>query len=204
MGVTAPTSLSELTSLGAPSLAHYFARRHPPQSPLEWLGIAVAHLPELSERARTADSVHGWSRTQKVSVRAPLLEALLRELGTAAAMADQARQTLIERYPACPEDGDGGPEGYADLLEAAHRSAPRRAEMMIGGHTAFLAAAIEAAGGLAEAELAIASARRWERIDPAHTVEVRAAQLCGALSNVLGGLLAYAHLIVEDLAHLTD
>ncbi len=203
MGVTAPTSLAELTRLGQHDLAHYLHRAHPPQSPLEWLGIAVAQLPELSERARTADSVHGWSRTQKVSVRAPLLEALQRAIGTAAAIIDQARQTLVERYPDS-QDGDGGPEDYADLLEAAHRSAPRRAEMMIGGHTAFLAGAIEAAGSLAEAELSIARARRWERDDPARTLEIRSAQLYGALSNVLGGLLAYAHLISEDAAHLID
>lgn len=203
MGVTVPTSLADLTRLGEPHLAHYFEREHPPQSALEWLGIAVAHLPELSARARTADDVHGWSRTQTVSVRAPLLEALLRELGTAAAMADQARQALMERYPDCGEP-DSGPEDYAELIEAAHRSAPRRAEMMIGGHTAFLAGAIEAAGSLGEAELAIARARRWERIDPARTVEVRSTQLCGALTNVLGGLLAYAHLIAEDIARLSD
>jgi hypothetical protein len=203
MGVTAPSSLSDLTRLGAPALAHYLERRQPPQSPLEWLGIAVAHLPELSARARTADDVHGWSRTQKVSVRAPLLEALLRELGTAAAIVDQARQVMLDRYPDCGE-GESGPEGYADLIEVAHRSAPRRAEMMIGGHTAFLAAAIEAAGSLAEAELAIARARRWERVDPARTVEVRSTQLYSALSNVLGGLLAYTHLIGEDIAHLID
>jgi hypothetical protein len=203
MGVTVPSSLADLTRLGAPDLAHYLEREHPPQSPLEWLGIAVAHLPELSARARTADEVHGWSRTQKVSIRAPLLEALLGTLGTAAAIVDQARQALLERYPDCLE-ADGGPEGYADLLEAAHRSAPRRADMMIGGHTAFLAGAIEAAGALGEAELAIARARRWERVDPARTVEVRSAQLHGALSNVLGGLLAYAHLIGEDIARLSD
>ena len=203
MGVTAPTSLSDLTRLGAADLAHYLERSQPPQSPLEWLGIAVGQLPDLSARARTADSVHGWSRTQAVSVRAPLLDALHQALGTAAAIVDQARETLLERYPDS-RFADSGPEDYADLLEAAHRSAPRRAEMMIGGHTAFLAGAIEAAGGLAEAELAIARARRWERDDPGRTVEVRSAQLYGALSNVLGGLLAYAHLIVEDAAHLTE
>ena len=202
MGVAAPTSLTDLTRLGADELSHYLERDHPPQSPLEWLGIAVAQLPELSERARTADSVHGWSRTQKVSVRAPLLDALLQALGAAAAIVDQAQRALVERYPDC-HDGDGGPEDYADLLKAAHRSAPRRAEMMIGGHISFLAGAIEAAGALSECELAIARARRWERDDPARGVTVRSAQLHGALTNVLGGLLAYAHLISEDAAHLT-
>lgn len=203
MGVTAPTSLADLTRLGAADLEHYLQRDHPPQSPLEWLGIAVSQLPDLSARARTADDVHGWSRTQKVSVRAPLLGALLGAIGTAAALADQARQALVERYPES-ETADSGPEDYADMLEAAHRSAPRRAEMMIGGHTSFLAGAIEAAGALAEAELAIARARRWERDDPARAVELRSAQLYAALSNVLGGLLAYAHLIAEDSARLAD
>jgi hypothetical protein len=203
MGVTAPASLADLTRLGAGDLLHYLEREHPPESALEWLGIAVGQLPELTARARTADEVHGWSRTQRVSVRAPLLEALMRALGTSAAVVDQARRALTERYPDSPE-GDGGPEDYADLLATAHRSSPRRAEMMIGGHTSFLAGAIEAAGSLTEAELAIARARRWERVDPARTVEVRSAQLYAALSNVLGGLLAYAQLITEDAARLSD
>jgi hypothetical protein len=124
-------------------------------------------------------------------------------LGTAAAMVERSREALVERFPEC-EEADGGPEGYAELLETALRSAPRRAEMMISGHTAFLAGAIEAAGALNEAELAIARARRWERIDPGRTVELRSMQLHGALTNILGGLLAYAHLIAEDIERLSD
>lgn len=198
-----PSSLCELIRAGSGDLAHYLERAHPPDSPLEWLGIAVGQLPDLSARARTADDVHAHSRVQSVAIRLPLLEALLDALATAAAIAEQARTRLLDRYPDC-DGGDGDPEEYAFMIEEAQRSAPRHAEMMIGAHTAFLAGAIEAAGALADAEVAIARARRWERDDPERAVQLRSMQLYAALSNVLGGLLAYARLIAADETDLRD
>ena len=202
MGVTArPVSLDDLIRLGAGDIAHYLERDRPPCAPLEWLGIAVGHLPELSARARTADEVHLRSRTQSVAVRTSLIDAVTGALAHAAALVGQARDRLLDRYPEAGA-GDTPTEDYADLLEAAHRSAPRHAEMMVAGYAAFLGGAIEAAGCLAEGELEIARAGRWERVDHEQLVEVRAAQLHAALSNALGALLAYARLIVEDAARL--
>ena len=198
-----PGSIAELTRLGADELAHFLERDHPPSSALEWLGIAVGRMPELGARARTADAVHAHSRTQAMRLRLSLIDALMDELGIAAALVQQARDRLVECHGAVDGD-DGGAEVYAELLEAAHRSAPRRAEMMIAGYASFLGAAIEAGGALAEAELAQARPRRWERNDPHELVSVRVAQLHSALSNALGGLLAYARLVAEDSLRIED
>jgi hypothetical protein len=197
-----PTTLVDLTRLGAGDVSHYLRRDTPPGTALEWLGIAASQLPDLAAQARTADDVPGRSRTQSVAIRRSLLEAALHELGGAAAIVEQARDALARRHPEAAATGD--PEHYARLLEDAHGSSPRRAELMIGGYTTFLGGAIEVAGALAEAELAVARARRWEREDPARLVELHAVQLHVALSNVLGGLLACARLIAADAAHLTD
>ena len=194
--VSRPISIAELTRLGADEIARLRGREHPPATALEWLGIAVAHLPQLAARARTADDVHWRSRTQSAELRSGLLDALLDEIGIAAALLEQARERLLERHP--DSDGDGGAEAYAELLAAAHRSAPRRAEMMMGGHAAFVGAAVEAAGALGESELELARPRRWERGDTEALVAIHAAQFHAALSNAIGGLLAYARLVAED------
>jgi hypothetical protein len=195
-------SLAELVERGAAHIAHYRGRARPPASPLEWLGIAVAHLPELTASARTADDVSGRSRPAPASTRIPLLESLAGHLGAAAATIDQARGLLAERHP----DSDPGdsPEDYSQLIEAAQRDALRRSEMMIGAYASFLGGAIEAAGGLADAELGIARARRWDREDHERTAEVRAGQLHTAIVDALGGLLAYARLLAADIARLKE
>jgi len=194
-------SLDELALLGADEIAHYVERERPPSTPLEWLGIAVTHLPELAARARTADELQLRSRTQSIALRGSLIEAVIDALATAVALLSQARDRLVERHPDSAL-GDSPPEDYADLLEAAHRSTPRHAEMVIAGYAAFLGGAVEAAGGLAAGELAMAQARRWERVDQESFVEVRAAQLHAAISNALGGLLAYARLVTEEASRL--
>jgi hypothetical protein len=202
MYVTArPVSIVDLTRLGAGDIAHLLERTHPPATTLEWLGIAVGRLPELTARARTAEDLHAHSRSQRVELRRSLLDALMGALGGASAAIEQARARLLERHPDSEGDGSGA-DVYAELLEAAHRSAPRHAEMMIGGYAAFLGAAVETAGALAEAELATARAGRWERVDHETLVSLRAAQLHSALSNALGGLLAYARLVADDARRL--
>ena len=197
-----PVSLPELKQRAGAGLAHHRDRVRPPETALEWLGIAVGQLPELTARARTADEIHWRSRTQSVQLRGSLLEALLDALGAAAAIVEEARARLVERYPESAAADDA--EGYADVLATAHRSAPRRAEMMIGGYASFLGGAIEAAGALAESELTAARARRWDPADHAGLAAVRATQLHAALTNALGGLLAYACLVAADAARLRD
>jgi hypothetical protein len=201
--VTAPSlSLAELLERGTNDIAHYRGRARPPASPLEWLGIAVAHLPELTAIARTADDVSGRSRPAAAETRAPLLDALARELGAAAATIDQARNLLVDRHPTC--DSGDRPEEYSELIEVAQRTALRRSEMMIGAYASFVGGAIEAAGSLADAELAAAQIRRWERADHESLAKIRAGQLHSALTNALGGLLAYARLLAEDAARLRE
>jgi hypothetical protein len=186
-------TLAELVERGTGEIAHYRGRARPPATALEWLGIAVTQLPELSGRARTVDDLHGRARSAPANIRASLLSALARELAAAAATVGEARRLLTERYPGC-EAGDT-PESYSTLVEPALDRAPRRSEMTIGAYAAFLGGAIEAAGALAEAELGMSGARRWDRVDHDRTVEVHAEQLSSALSNALGGLLAYARLL---------
>jgi hypothetical protein len=195
-------SLAELLERGARDIEHYRGRAQPPASPLEWLGIAVAHMPELTACARTADDVSGRSRPAPPEVRAPLLDSLARELGAAAATIDQALKRLLERHPEC--DSGERPEEYSELIEIAQRPATRRSEMMIGAYAAFIGGAVEAAGGLADEELAVAHPRRWDRTDHEPIVETRAGQLHAALTNALGGLLAYARLLEADAARLRE
>jgi hypothetical protein len=195
-----PTSLGDLAGDGAPLLAHYRERERPPASPSEWLGIAVGHLPELAASARTADDLHPHSRIQSVEARTALLDSLTGELALAAATLDAARACLLDRHPDC---GGDDAEGYADLIEAGHRSSPRHGERMVAAYAAFTGAAVQAAGSLADCELALARAPRWGRSDPERAAELRAAQLHSALTNALGVLLAWARLADDDAAHLT-
>lgn len=197
---TASVTLSELAQHGAGELAPYLGRQRPPESAVEWLGIAVGKVPDLAARARTADEVN-WrpGAAAGSTVYGPLLDALTDAIAGAVALGKTALDVHLERYP---RDADDGPveaeiEEYAALLGSAHRTAPRRAEFLIGGFASFLGGAIEAAGALAEAELSTARARRWDRADPARLVSQRASQVQSALVNALGGLLAYARLTAE-------
>jgi hypothetical protein len=197
--ITASASLAELAAHGSRELAPYLGRARPPETCLEWLGIAVAREPELGQRARTSDQINR-RQTRSAHLHAPLLSALTDTIAGTAAIVDRALECHLERH----EGSAGGSlreddvEAYAALLVNAHRSAPRRAEFLIGGYASFLGGAIEAAGALAEAELAVARKRRWERADPEPLVAQRAAQVHSALVNALGGLLAYARLSAED------
>jgi hypothetical protein len=197
--LTGSVSLAELARHGSRELAPYLGRPRPPETAVEWLGIAVGRLPDLAARARTADEI-AWQRRRGSDLHAPLIDSLTRAIAGAAALCSRALDCHLQRHPAsaeghAPEDDA---ETYADLLVSAHRSAPRRAEFLIGGYTSFLAGAIEAAGALAEAENAVARARRWERSDPGRVAAQRAGQVYSALVNALGGLLAYARLTAED------
>src|SRR3954447_4517709 len=122
VNVTAsPLSLDDLVERGAGDLARYLDRERVPATALEWLGIAVARMPELAGSARTADEA---GRTRAATVRTRLFDALTRELGAAAGIVDQARLRLLEHHPNAGA-GDTGPEVYAELLEAANRNAWR-------------------------------------------------------------------------------
>src|SRR4051794_247332 len=138
-------------------------------------------MPELAGSARTADEA---GRTRAETVRTRLFDALIRELGAAAGIVDQARLRLLEHHPGAGA-GDTGPEVYAELLEAANRNAWRLSETLVTAYASFLGGAIEAAGALADA-------------DDDQAAQLRAGQLHAALSNTLGGLLAYARLIDHD------
>jgi hypothetical protein len=197
--ISASSSLADLAAHGSAELSPYLGRPRPPQSTLEWLGIAVARLPDLAGRARMRDQINP-RRVRAAHLHEPLVDALTEGIAGAAALGARALQCHLEAHPASadgasPEDDV---ESYATLLVDAHRSAPRRAEFLIGGYSSFLGGAIEAAGALADAELAAARKRRWERSEPEAAVAQRADQVYSALVNALGGLLAYARLIVED------
>lgn len=197
--ITASASLAELAAHGSSELSPYLGRPRPPQSALEWLGIAVARLPDLAARARTSDQINR-RQTRAAHLHEPLLDALTDGIAGAGALANRALECHLEHHAPSAESGrpEDDVEAYAALLVKAHRSAPRRAEFLIAGYASFLGGAIEAAGALAEAELAAARRRRWDRSDSEQAVGQRASQVYNALVNALGGLLAYARLIAED------
>jgi hypothetical protein len=199
--ITASASLADLAAHGSAELSPYLGRPRPPQSPLEWLGIAVARLPDLAALARTGDQIN---RRQSFAthLHEPLLDALTHGIAGAAAFLVLALECHLEHHPASAESGDPADDvdGYATLLVNAHRSASRRAEFLIAGYASFLGGAIEAAGALAEAEIGAARRRRWDRSDPERLVGQHAGQVYSALVNALGGLLAYARLTAEDAA----
>jgi hypothetical protein len=197
--ITASTTLVDLAAHGSKVLQPYLGRPHPPETPVEWLGIAVGRLPDLAAHARTTDQIHDRHRSTP-ELYAPLIDALTYAIAGGAAFGGRALECHLARHPASTEGTrpDDDAEAYAALLVDAHRSAKRRAEFLIGGYASFLAGAIEAAGALAEAELGLARARRWDRADPERLVAQRASQVYSALVNALGGLLAYARLTAED------
>jgi hypothetical protein len=201
--ITDPASLADLAARGAAELSPYLGRPRPPESALEWLGIAVARLPELAARARMSDQINR-RQTRAAHLHEPLVDALGEGIAGATALGARALACHLERYPASAEgtSPDDDVEAYAKLLVNAHRSAPRRAEFLIGGYSSFLGGAIEAAGALADAELAATRKRRWDRSDPERVAAQRAAQVYSAIVNALGGLLAYARLTAEDSADL--
>jgi hypothetical protein len=199
--ITTSASLADLSAHGSTELNPYLGRPRPPQGALEWLGIAVARLPDLAARARMSDQINP-RKASVAHLHEPLLSALTEGIAGAAALGARALECHLEKYPASADGGehDQDIETYAALLVEAHRSAPRRAEFLIGGYSSFLGGAIEAAGALADAEVAVARKRRWERSDPETIVAQRANQVYSALVNALGGLLANARLIAEDAA----
>jgi hypothetical protein len=96
--ITASASLAELAAHGAPELQPYLGRPRPPETALEWLGIAVGKLPDLSTRARTADEIQNrGERTPQL--HAPLLEALTDGIAGAAALGRRALDAHLERHP---------------------------------------------------------------------------------------------------------
>ena len=197
--ITASASPAELAAHGSSELDPHLGRPRPPETCIEWLGIAVARQPELAQRARTSDEINR-RQARWAHLHAPLLSALTDAIAGAAALVDRALECHLQRYEASAEGGrpEDDVEAYATLLVNAHRHATRRAEFLIGGHAPFLGGAIEAAGALAEAELAAARKRRWDRSDPEPLVTERSAEVYSALVNALGGLLAYARLTAED------
>jgi hypothetical protein len=197
--ITASATLADLSAHGSKELASYLGRPRPPESTLEWLGIAVGRLPDLAAHARTADEIHSrGARTPHL--HAPLIDALTTAIAGTTAIGARALDCHLARHPGSAEGSrpEDDAEDYAALLVSAHRSAGRRAEFLIGGYSSFLAGAVEAGGALAEAELQLARARRWDRADPERLVGQRASQVYSALVNALGGLLAYARLNAED------
>jgi hypothetical protein len=197
--ITASASLADLAAHGSTELAPYLGRPRPPETSLEWLGIAVARETDLAQRARTADQINR-RQTHAAHLHDQLFTALIDAIATAATFLDRALAYHMARHPESASGGhpDDDVESYAALLVDAHRSATRRAEFLLGGYSSFLGGAIEAAGALAEAEVTTARKRRWERSDPEQVVTQRAAQVYSALVNALGGLLAYARLTAED------
>ncbi len=192
-------SLRALVDQGASAIDEQRPPSRRPTGPLGWIGSAVAALPELEARARTADEI-GWSARAAASVflYAPLLDGVLAAIADAAVKLAEALAAHLGRDPLSDQALVDDVEEYAALLFAAHRTAPRRSEFLVGGYVSFVAGAIETAGALADARLEAAQGAGSTAV-----VEGHSASLTSTLANALGGLLAYAELIAADRERLT-
>ena len=73
--ITASASPAELAAHGSSELDPHLGRPRPPETCIEWLGIAVARQPELAQRARTSDEINR-RQARWAHLHAPLLSAL--------------------------------------------------------------------------------------------------------------------------------
>src|SRR3954466_10475547 len=87
--MTSSASMADLAAHGSNELQPYLGRPRPPQSALEWLGVAVARPPAPPARARVSDQITP-RKTQVAHLHEPLLEALTDSIAGAAALGARA------------------------------------------------------------------------------------------------------------------
>jgi hypothetical protein len=147
--VTAGISLSDLVSQGDREDQQHAPHEPGPSSTLEWLGLAVGELPYLTSSARTVDDINWASHAPRaLRVHLQLLDALERQLASAASMIDRALRAHLADHP---ELGDletvmTDVDFLSHALIEDHPPLSRRAELLQGGYVTALAAAVQASG----------------------------------------------------------
>jgi hypothetical protein len=167
----------------------------PPGSPLEWLGLAVGELPQLTSSARLVDDLNWASRAPGVMrMHLGLMDVLGTQLANSAALLHHALLTYLHRRPSL----GGAEEALADVDELSHALVEdhpvlsRRADVLLGGYASALAAAVQAAGRLGDSELAAVAG------EPGPDPDLIASVAYDALTRALATLLGHARLNARD------
>lgn len=167
----------------------------PPESPMEWLGLAVGELPFLSSAARLVDDLNWHSLApNKVEMHVRIIDGFSRQLAAAAVLVHRSLTAYLKRQPAMGTLGEAlvDVDILSHTLVEDHPLLSRRAELLLGGYSSGLAAAVQAAGQLADAELAAVAG------EPGPDPELIAAVAYDALSRALATLLGHARLNARD------
>lgn len=190
-----PLSLNDLVDLGEQEERLHAPQSRPPESPLEWLGLAVGELPFLSSAARLVDDLNWHSLAPNaVEMHVRIIDSLSRQLAAAAVLLNRALGSYLKRQPAMGTHAEAFDD--VDVLSHAlvedHPLLSRRAELLLGAYTSALAAAIQSAGQLGDAELAVVAGDRGP--DP----ELIASVTYDAITRALATLLGHARLNARD------
>jgi hypothetical protein len=192
-------SLTELVTMGEHEQRLHAPQSRPPESPLEWLGLAVGELPFLSSAARLVDDLNWHSLAPNaVEMHVRIIDSLSRQLAAGAVLLHSSLTAYLGRQPAMGtlEDALGDVDILSHALLEDHPFLSRRAELLLGGYSSALAAAIQAAGQLADAELAAVAG------DPGPDPELVAAVAYDAITRALATLLGHARLNARDRAYV--
>jgi hypothetical protein len=193
--LTSTLSLTELVDLGESDEELHAPRSPPPEAPLEWLGLAVGELSFLSSSARLVDDLNWHSRAPNaVQMHLRIIDALSRQLAGSAALLHRGLGAYLKRQPAMGTLHEALED--VDVLSLAlvedHPLLSRRSEVLLGGYCSALAAGIQAAGQLSDAELAAVAG------EPGPDPELVAAVGYDALTRALATLLGHARLNARD------
>jgi len=188
-------SLTDLVDLGEKEKRLHAPQSRPPESPLEWLGLAVGELPFLSSAARLVDDLNWHSLAPNaVEMHVRIIDSLSRQLAAAAVLLNRALGAYLKRQPAMGTHA----EAFADVdvlsqaLVEDHPLLSRRAELLLGAYSSALGGAIQSAGQLADAELAMVAGESGP--DP----ELIASVTYDGLTRALATLLGHARLNARD------
>jgi hypothetical protein len=188
-------SLTELVDMSEHDKRMHAPRSRPPESPLEWLGLAVGEMPFLSSSARLVDDLNWHSHAPNAAqMHARIIDSLSLQLAGTAAVVHGGLDAYLQRQPAMGtlDEALGDVDVLSQALFEDHPLLSRRSEMLIGGFASALAAAIQAAGQLNDAELAILAG------DAAPDPELIAAVAYDAITRALATLLGHARLNARD------
>jgi hypothetical protein len=189
-------SLTDLVDIGEQDAQQQHAPTDRlPRSPLEWIGLAVGELPFLSFSARTVDDLNWHSHAPNAGeMNLSFLDSLSQQLGSSAALMHRALAACLDRRPdlGTIDEARAEVDQLSRALFETHPLLSRRSELLLGAYSNALAAAIQAAGQLADAT------RETEAGRPAQDPELIVAVEYDALTRALATLLGHARLNQRD------
>jgi hypothetical protein len=188
-------SLSELVSQGERDDHPHAPEGRPTASVLEWVGLAVGEMPFLISSARTVDDIN-WRSTapNAPQMQVALIDALAQQIAGSAALLHHALVAHLRAFRALGdvEDVLADVEFLSHTLVEDHPPLWRRSELMQGGYVTAIAAAVQAAGRLCDAQVDQANGVRG--LSP----EAAAGVVADALARALATLLGHARLNARD------